>query len=234
MILSKLLRFYQFINFAINYLFNKFNEKLFLKNFFKENKINNYFDIGANNGSNISIYQLALNIKKIYAFEPGKEAYRFLQKQYSNNKNILIYNQALSNINEHRKFYDYKINSQSSFYKIKDKNSFLSKLNAEYNVETLSLDTFCEKNNISNIDFIKIDAQGEDYNILLGMNLLLKKKKIKLLKIEISINNSSEDDDLFKIIKLMNIYSYKLISVSEIKYNKNQTVLFMDCFFSYF
>ena len=88
---------------------------------------------------------------------------------------------------------------------------------------------------ISIIDFVKIDAQGEDYKILLGMSDLLEKKKINLLKIEIGVNENKniKHDEVYKITNLMHKFDYRLLSISEIKYKNDQSISFMDAYFTF-
>lgn len=231
--LLKILRLFQFINYSISYLFNSFNEKKFVKLFFNGRKIKNYFDVGANNGFYVNLYNRYLNIENTYAFEPSISAFNYLIKKFKNNKKIKVFNVALSDKVKRRIFYDYKINSQSTLNEIDD-NKNLSELREKYYIQTETLDNFCITNNISNIDFVKIDAQGEDFKILLGMSNLFTKKRINLLKIEISSykNKNIKQDEVYKIINLMYKFEYRLLSISEIKYKYDQSILFIDAYFS--
>ena len=85
--------------------------------------------------------------------------------------------------------------------------------------------------NIS-IDLCKIDTQGEDFNVLRGMSYFLKKKLIKLIKIEITFFEfyKSTEVDYAKIINFMTQYDYKLVTISKIKYDKDK-VTFLDAYF---
>ena len=60
----------------------------------------------------------------------------------------------------------------------------------------------------------------------------LKKKMIKLLKIEITFYEfyKKTEIDYIKIINFMEKYGYKLTTVSKIKY-KNNKVIFLDAYF---
>ena len=82
------------------------------------------------------------------------------------------------------------------------------------------------------IDLCKIDTQGEEFNILKGMSYFLRKKLIRLIKIELTISRSynSTEVDYAKIINFMTKYDYKLVTISKIKYDKNK-VTFMDVYF---
>ena len=60
----------------------------------------------------------------------------------------------------------------------------------------------------------------------------LKKKNIKLLKIEISFIERyvGIESNFNKIINFLDKYNYKLISISKVKYRNNK-VLLMDAYF---
>jgi len=51
-------------------------------------------------------------------------------------------------------------------------------------VEVTTLNSFLEKENISNVDFLKIDAEGYDYLVLKGMNLSKYMPKVILCEYE--------------------------------------------------
>ena len=86
----------------------------------------------------------------------------------------------MSNKISNKKFYLYDIPSQSSFYKQNDTYNSVQKIKKKINVNIKVFDKIFKKN--LKIDFCKIDAQGEDYNILIGMKKNLKKANIKLMK----------------------------------------------------
>ena len=95
-------------------------------------------------------------------------------------------------------------------------------------VKCIYLDNFCKKNKLNYIfDILKIDCEGEDYNILKGSKKLLKKKRIRLVKIEIENNYK-----LIEIINFMKKYDYNLITITKSKFFKNKLVFF-DAYFSF-
>ena len=127
-------------------------------------------------------------------------------------------------------FYEYKLSSQSSLYK---QNKFFNAFNdlkkISY-IQTKKFDDLMDRNIL--IDLCKIDTQGEEFNILKGMSYFLRKKLIRLIKIELTISRSynSTEVDYAKIINFMTKYDYKLVTISKIKYDKNK-VTFMDVYF---
>ena len=224
-----ILNLFQKVDNAISYLFNNtVNEKKFLKSFFKKKKIT-YVDIGANVGSYSDLLLNTLNIKKGFLIEPSPDLFTRLNNRF-NSKIFINYNIAFSNFNKKkRSFYEYKLSSQSSFYRQSGINSF-NDLKEKFYVKTKKFDDVMDHGTF--IDLCKIDTQGEELNVLKGMSIFLKKKLIKLIKIEITFFASykSVKTDYVEIINFMTKYNYKLVTISKIKFDKGR-VLFLDAYF---
>ena len=45
-----------------------------------------------------------------------------------------------------------------------------------------TLDEFCKKNNIEKIDYLKIDTEGSNFDVILGATEMIKNKKIKYIQ----------------------------------------------------
>ena len=224
-----LLKYYQKIDDAISYLLSSVsNEKKLIQNIFKKKNII-YVDIGTNEGNFIDFLSSFCNFKKIICFEPIKELTDKIDiKKYSNK--ILIYNVALSNKNSIKNFYQYDISSQSSLYQQNNLFKSLKKLKKKLRIKTVKFDD--KFNDHQNIDFCKIDVQGEELNVLRGMKKNLINKKIKLIKIEISFieRYRGSKPNFLSIINYLSKFNYYLISISKIKYLKNK-ILLMDAYF---
>ena len=97
-------------------------------------------------------------------------------------------------------------------------------------IKTISFDQ--KLNTRTKIDLCKIDVQGEEINVLKGMTSNLKKKNIKLLKIEISFLERyiGVKSNFFDIISFLIKFNYHLYSISKIKF-KNEKILLMDAYF---
>ncbi len=223
------LKYYQKIDDAISYLLSSVsNEKKLIQNIFKKKNII-YVDIGTNEGNFLDFLSSFCNFKKIICFEPIKELTDKIDiKKYSNK--ILIYNMALSNKNSIKNFYQYDISSQSSLYQQNNLFKSLKKLKKKFKVKTIKFDD--KFKNYQNIDFCKIDVQGEELNVLQGMKKSLINKKIKLIKIEISFieRYKGSKSNFLSIINYLDKFGYYLISISKIKYIKNK-ILLMDAYF---
>ncbi len=224
-----LLKYYQKLDDAFSYLFSSVcNEKKLLKSNIKTNKIV-YVDIGTNVGNYLNFVKKSFKTKKVFCFEPIENLAKNIENSLLS-RNDKVYTCALSDKEKKKKFYLYEISSQSSFYKQNLTYSSVQNIKKTINIKTKVFDKIFNKN--LKIDFCKIDAQGEDYNILKGMKNNLRKGNIKLLKVEIcfpymhkNINNSYLD-----ILNYLKKFNYTLFSISKIKY-KNNSILFLDAFF---
>ena len=224
------LKLYQKIDDALSYLLSSVcNEKKLLKENIKKKEIV-FVDIGTNVGNYVEFVSKTFKIKTLYCFEPQVELIKNLEKiSYVKKKYIFPF--ALSNSEKIKKFYQYDIASQSSFHKQVNNYNSLQKVIKIHKMKTSTFDKVFNKN--LKIDFCKIDAQGEDFNILKGMKKNLKKGNIKLLKVEVCFPRMYEKtgNSYLEILNFLDKLNYNLISISKIKYIKNE-LLFMDVFFT--
>lgn len=177
-------------------------KKVLLKNFFYEEdfkgflKINkeitasiNVIDIGGNVGQSIHFFKKYFN--KIYSFEPQKSNYDYLKKEFKNNKNIEIFNYALGHKNEIKKLYipfykGIKLHHCASFFEHEAKNTLQEFLNI--NPEKIKLKTEkinmarLDDFNIPNVGIIKIDTEGYENFVLMGMKGILTNDIIIILE----------------------------------------------------
>ena len=223
------LKLYQKVDDAISYLFSSVcNERNLLKKNLKKKEII-FVDIGANVGNYIEFINKIFKIKALYCFEPQLELINNL-KEISYVKKKYIFPFALSDKKKQKNFYQYEIPSQSSFYKQNNNYNSLLKIKKIQKIQTNTFDEIFTNN--LKIDFCKIDAQGEDFNILKGMKKNLKRGNIKILKVEVCFArmNKENENTYIKIFNFLHKLNYDLISISKIKYVKNE-LLFMDVFF---
>lgn len=127
--------------------------------------------------------------KNIYIIEANSIHIDNLKKFYSKYKNIKIFNLAISPDNTFLKkmVFFYCLNDAPNYQIFSNSKSFVTKHfpNGEIKkktVECLRISEFLEKNNIKNIDYLSIDIEGMDYDVLINLNL--NKFKIKNISFE--------------------------------------------------
>lgn len=226
-----ILKSLQNIDNLISFIFsNNANEKKYLLNKFKSKKLV-CFDIGANLGGYSDLITSNLKIKDLHIFEPSRKCVDFLKSKYDK-KNFKIINQAVSNSNKSSYFYENEILSQSSLHKNKNKFNQNYDYNNKYKINCITLDNYCKKFHKNfKIDILKIDAEGEDLNILKGSQKILKNKKIKIIKIELLNSfDRKNNSNLLQICKFLDQYGYYLSTIVKTKFNNNK-LLMMDSYF---
>ena len=158
-------------------------------NYLKQFKIKHFIDVGSHKGEFLS-YLLKLKHKKIYCFEAQKDIFKILSQKYKKNKRIKLFNIGLADKKTTKIFYINKISSSSTFSKSKD--TFFSRfkkfvLNSDnfyekkYQIKTKRLDSYFTNKKIDNI-FLKIDVEGFELNVLLGLEDDIKKVKFILFE----------------------------------------------------
>lgn len=150
-----------------------------LKNNFKNIQEVVIFDIGANIGdySKFIIKEYEDINYMLYMFEPSLKTFNQLNINIQNNKNISSYKIGLGDKEEKLKlYYDEDFQGDSSILK---KDSHLCE-----DIEIDTIDNFCRNNSIKKIDFLKMDVQGYEYNILLGAKKMLDNENIKYIQFE--------------------------------------------------
>ena len=201
----KLKGFKNFGSFALS------GEEYFLKNIKKYN-LDYSLDIGANTG-NYSEKIIKLTRSKVISFEPSLDSFKQLKKlkkKYPDQ--IDIYNIALSNKNEILNFYSVGKQSQLASFEKNIKNfTYVDKKKIKVKkIKCQNGDIFLKKIKIvGKIDFIKIDTEGYDYKVLIGLKKTISKFKPKFIQFEMNWHNLFNGLNIFKIssqFKDYNIY----------------------------
>lgn len=133
-------------------------------------------------GANLGLFSLLACQKvtkgQVYAFEPVKRTFNLLEKNGKNIKNFYPIRKGLGDRSGHKKI---GISNESSacnsiidsgFYQKFSKTFFKKEL-----IEIITVDEFVEKNGLSKVDFIKIDTEGYERQVIRGAVKTIKKYK---------------------------------------------------------
>tara|TARA_A100001035_G_C27723262_1_gene473075 strand:- start:247 stop:1122 length:876 start_codon:yes stop_codon:yes gene_type:complete len=134
-------------------------------------------DIGAALGYYTLMFSKAVGKSgKVYSFEPEKNAYSYLKKNISINniQNVETFNLAVDDKDGEASFL-----KTSNFQNNKSNwGGSISRIESDLKVKTCSIDNL----NLQNVDWIKLDVDGNEFRILKGMNQLIEKSNnIKLI-----------------------------------------------------
>ncbi len=210
----------KYISLLVIELFDNVHKKkilnFLLNNQFKKLKI--MFDIGAHKGESIEYFNKYLEIDQMYSFEASPLSFKILKdklpklKAIFKNTKFKIENLAvgskngkkyLKHINESSSSTIKDLNISSNYFHKKkrllglnDQNFFKKIL-----VNQVSIDHYMKIRNIRKIDFLKIDTEGYEYEIVKGA--LNNLKNIKLILFE-----HHYDDMIKKGYKFSDINSF--------------------------
>lgn len=131
-------------------------------------------DIGANHGR----YTVEMAKKgKVYAFEPSPENLKILREAVKDKPNVEVHHYALSDQTGIAKLMIVGNPGGHSIHKILDGQRWKHSLENSVDVATITLDEWCEYNNIYRIDGIKIDVEAHEIEVLKGAMATLNKYK---------------------------------------------------------
>lgn len=141
-----------------------------------------FFDVGANNG-NVSVSFAEQNPNAlVFAFEPNPILIPIIKERTVNLSNFLVFDVAVSDFNGTAKF---NIASPGYSYGCSSLLELSEKAYTHWNgrtdmfvtdtidVNVIRLDSIVEKYELSTIDYLEIDTQGCDINVLRGLGKYL-------------------------------------------------------------
>ena len=165
------------------------HQKRILK-FLKQNSknIEIFFDIGSHKGSYTDLIINNFSTSKIIMIEPQKNIYKYIKKKYKKNRNVTIYNVAISDKNKTQTLYINKHDLTSSLTKIDKKNKYLNlkaklfggsineMILKKYSVKSYRLLEIIKKNKTKKINLLKIDTEGHELQVLKGIGAYMNQK----------------------------------------------------------
>lgn len=132
-------------------------------------------DIGAHTGAHLKVF-LALvgEAGFVFGFEPLPVQFAYLMDTFFSYKNVVLINKALSNKTGIFDFFEVgDSEEESGFFERKQYNNPLNAHPRKIRVLADKLNNYM--NNFSRVDFIKIDTEGSELNILESSDIVIAK-----------------------------------------------------------
>lgn len=186
-----------------NHNFKTNGEEVVLKKLSKFN-FSTIFDVGANVGDYSVLLRKHFPNVKIHAFEIFENNLQSIQEKNAGDKNISINPYGLSNENGTIKVKYYGkgsgVNSIHD-YPHKGESSWVD-------CKVIKGDDYIQDQNISSIDFLKIDTEGSENLVLEGLINTLKTGNIKVIQFEYGYVNIIAKFLLYDFYQLLNKMGY--------------------------
>lgn len=143
------------------------------------------FDVGANVGQwSTRLVANAIRPVDLHVFEPSPACLPVLRSRLRTTDivRVTIVPAAVSSIAGTAVLYQpHQLAGSSSLHELPIP---LGETAVEDDVQTITLDTYCANSGISDIDLLKVDAEGHDFHVLLGAEQLLQRRAICAVQFE--------------------------------------------------
>tara|TARA_B100000945_G_C20307520_1_gene561133 strand:+ start:219 stop:971 length:753 start_codon:yes stop_codon:yes gene_type:complete len=155
--------------------------------------------VGAHKGQEVEEYLTVFPNVKINLFEPQTNLFNYLKEKFDNKNNITLYNFALGSINDSSNMFISDNEGQSSSF-FKPKLHLVEHPEVKFHEGNTSFQIkVLDELEINNIDFLHIDTQGFEMEVLKGSSKILR-EDVKYIILEINKKELYEGCPLVKDI----------------------------------
>ncbi len=164
-------------------------------------------DAGANVGNYAQMAHRACPGATIYAFEPVPSTFQTLVENTERIPAIHPLCQGLFSQEEQKTINLFDSHTHSSLYDIQGINYAPTQ---QQTINLLRGDDFLNQNDVKQVDFLKMDVEGAEYEVLLGFEESLKKGLITTIQFEYGYINISTKKLLIDFYQLLESHGYRV------------------------
>ncbi|NER29572.1 MAG: FkbM family methyltransferase [Symploca sp. SIO1C4] len=186
-----------------------------LKSLIKENKLEVIFDVGANIGQTSQELINYFPDSYIYAFEPVPSTFKELLRNTNNFKNIKPINIAFGDQIDRLPITTDFLSVYNTFLIDKKQKKSSNEVEETTLVDVETIDNFRQRNNIDQVNLVKIDTEGYEINVLKGAEISLKEQKIDYIFAECdfySRPNSQPHGNFTELLNYLQRFKYQVVS----------------------
>ena len=179
-------------------------------------------DVGANIGKYTSKLLALESVTRVYAFEPLPAPFnRLVDLQRESEGRLIAVNMGVGQSSETRTIhYDPEATSLASLCSENRRISFISNA-ASLDIEVTTLDSyFCASGIEKMVDFIKIDTEGFEYEVLAGAQSLIAAHRPKMIQVEQNIYHLLRNQTIHLLSNMVSGYDvFQMLPRSFMKRN---------------
>lgn len=173
------------------------------------------FDVGANCGQflNLAVGRLGERIRSIHSFEPAAATYAALQSAVPKHTGVVLNHLALgATAGQAELYYDAEKSGLASMTK-RDL-GFRNIAFERHETITLStLDAYCAEKGVERIDWLKLDVEGHELDVLRGGNAMFARRAVDLVTFEFggcNIDTRTFLRDFFQFFQAQGMDLYRI------------------------
>jgi FkbM family methyltransferase len=142
------------------------------------------FDVGANKGTYTQLVLALVPEATVFSFEPSPAVYQALSARFGAIPNVRLFNHGFSSTEQQTVLYSNQAGSElGSLYK-RRLDHFGIDMDCQERIVLTTLDTFCSTQGVSTVDFLKLDTEGHELEVLRGAGDMLKSESIGCIQFE--------------------------------------------------
>jgi FkbM family methyltransferase len=168
------------------------------------------FDVGANTGQSAAVFAKLFPAATIYAFEPYPPSFEQLKRNVSGLAGVQVFPFALGAEEGRTTLFTFEADVTNSLLQSAPESAALvpdgamaAKTPCE--IESRRLDLFAQQVGVRRIDFLKVDTQGFELQVLAGAGDLLNPEGIGLVQLEMLFSPLYQDQaspsEIFRIMQ---------------------------------
>jgi FkbM family methyltransferase len=169
------------------------------------------FDVGANVGQSAKDFAAVWPEAEIRSFEPILESFKTLVTMANRLPNVRAERLAFSS-------YPHTATMLSRGTSLVNRIIEKKTDDPVETVECSTIDGYCEKHRIDRIDFLKIDAEGHDLQVLIGAANLLRARQVEYICIESGLTPDNRAHVPFEILlHFLGGFGYRLFGLYDLE-----------------
>jgi FkbM family methyltransferase len=138
------------------------------------------FDVGAHDGAYVEAARRVVDSRlRAFSFEPQDVCFEILRARYGSEPRVSLHKTAISNhVGAGELFYAEQGESFASLSRQSDAQTKAQK------VRVTTVDQFCDENGVGRIQFLKIDTEGQEMEVMQGASRMIEEGRIDFIQFE--------------------------------------------------
>ena len=180
------------------------------------------FDVGANTGQSMAVFAKLFPDATVFAFEPFPTSFKELKINAAGLSRVQVYPFALGSEQGRKTMFTFEANVTNSLLQSAPESAGLVPDGAMASrdpceIESRRLDSFVRQAGVNRIDFLKVDTQGFELEVLSGAGDFLNPESIGLVQLEMLFSPLYQEQALpSDIFRLMDERQFRFMGLYDV------------------